>query len=174
MYSFDQTIKRVGFACKIQTSHDKADKKLNTSTTTLTWLNNQTKDKAVEKLWTIIYNNCETLKLQMEWVGNLSKNQRQFRISSDLFPAYTHEDWMWFYFEPDVVNYLEKHLKIVGDLARSYDIRLSFHPGQFCVLASDNDGIVDNSVIEFEYHADLARYMGYAKNFQDFKCMCLS
>ena len=170
MHTFDQTVKRIGFACKIQIDHDKPDKKLNTSTTTLTYLNNQSKDKAVEKLWTIIHNNCEVLKRQMEWIGNLPKNQRQFRISSDLFPAYTHEDWMWFYFEPDVVNYLEKHLIKVGDLARGKDIRVSFHPGQFCVLASENDGIVDNSITEFEYHTDIARYMGYGRRFQDFKC----
>lgn len=170
MHTFDQNIKRVGFACKIQIAHDKADKKLNTTTTTLTYLNNQTKDKAVEKLWTIIHNNCEVLKRQMEWIGSLPKNQRQFRISSDLFPVYTHNDWMWFYFQPDVINYLEKHLSKVGDIARGKDVRLSFHPGQFCVLASDNNGIVDNSIIEFEYHTDIARYMGYGNKFQDFKC----
>ena len=170
MHTFDTSIKRIGFACKIQTDHDKADKKLNTTTTTLTYLNKQTKDKAVEKIWTIIHHNCEVLKRQVEWVGNLPRDQRQFRISSDLFPAYTHEDWMWFYFQPDVVDYFEKHLSKVGDIARGKDVRLSFHPGQFCVLASENDGIVDNSIIEFEYHTDIARYMGYGRQFQDFKC----
>ena len=170
MHTFDTNIKRVGFACKIQTEHDKPDKKLNTTTTTLTYLNKQTKDKAVEKIWTIIHHNCETLKRQVEWVGNLSKDQRQFRLSSDLFPAYTHEDWMWFYFQSDVVKYFETHLSKVGDIARGKDVRLSFHPGQFCVLASENDGIVDNSITEFEYHTDIARYMGYGVRFQDFKC----
>jgi UV DNA damage repair endonuclease len=43
------------------------------------------------------------------------------------------------------------------------------HPGQFTVLASDNPGIVERSIAEFEYHADMARYMGYGKSFQDFK-----
>jgi hypothetical protein len=43
------------------------------------------------------------------------------------------------------------------------------HPGQFTVLASDNPGIVENSIKEFEYHADMARMMGYGKTFQDFK-----
>ena len=170
MHTFDTTQKRVGFACKIQTEHDKADKKLNTTTTTLTYLNKQTRDKAAEKIWTIIHHNCEVLKRQVEWVGSLPRDQRQFRISSDLFPAYTHEDWMWFYFQPDVVDYFEKHLSKVGDIARGKDVRLSFHPGQFCVLASENDGIVDNSIVEFEYHTDVARYMGYGRKFQDFKC----
>ena len=43
------------------------------------------------------------------------------------------------------------------------------HPGQFTVLASDNPNIVNRSIEEFEYHADMARYMGYGKTFQDFK-----
>jgi UV DNA damage repair endonuclease len=57
----------------------------------------------------------------------------------------------------------------VGDLARKNSVRLSFHPGQFTVLASANEGIVERSIEEFEYHADMARWMGYGKTFQDFK-----
>ena len=169
-HTFNQTINRIGFACKIQDSTGKADPKLNTKTTTLTWLNNQPRDKSVQKLELIMQNNCLALQEQMRWLAKQPKNQRMFRISSDLFPAYTHPDWMWWYFEPNQVAYLERHLAKVGDMAREHDIRLSFHPGQFCVLASEHDGIVDNSIMEFEYHTDIARYMGYGRSFQDFKC----
>ena len=167
---FDQQIKRIGFACKIQSEHDKADPKLNTKTTTLTWLNNQTRDKAVEKLWMVMEHNAQALKQQLNWVGKQPKGQRMFRLSSDLCPAYTHDDWTWWYFEPDVQRYMEKHYGEIGELIRTHDIKASFHPGQFCVLASEHDGIVDNSVAEFEYHCDLIRYMGFGKSFQDFKC----
>ena len=167
---FDQQIKRIGFACKIQSEHDKADPKLNTKTTTLTWLNNQTRDKAVEKLWMVMEHNVQALKQQLNWVGKQPKGQRMFRLSSDLCPAYTHDDWTWWYFEPDVQRYMEKHYGEIGELIRTHDIKASFHPGQFCVLASEHDGIVDNSVAEFEYHCDLIRYMGFGKSFQDFKC----
>jgi UV DNA damage repair endonuclease len=92
------------------------------------------------------------------------------RISSDVLPAYTHDDWSWFYWEPDTVAMLERELKAVGDLARKLDVRLSFHPGQFCVLGSENPQVVENSIQEFEYHVDLIRYMGFGKTFQDFKC----
>jgi len=44
------------------------------------------------------------------------------------------------------------------------------HPGQFTVLASDNEEIVERSIEEFEYHTDVIRYMGYGQSFQDFKC----
>jgi UV DNA damage endonuclease len=58
---------------------------------------------------------------------------------------------------------------VVGDTARNRGIRLSFHPGQFTVLASENQDIVNRSIEEFEYHVDMARWMGYGKEFQDFK-----
>ena len=44
------------------------------------------------------------------------------------------------------------------------------HPGQFTVLASDNPDIVERSLEEFEYHADIIRWMGYGQKWQDFKC----
>ena len=43
------------------------------------------------------------------------------------------------------------------------------HPGQFTVLASDNPNIVNRSIEEFEYHVDVARWMGYGRQYQDFK-----
>jgi UV DNA damage endonuclease len=44
------------------------------------------------------------------------------------------------------------------------------HPGQFTVLASDNEEIVERSIEEFEYHTDVLRWMGYGRTYQDFKC----
>ena len=167
---FTQNINRIGFACKIQDDSGKALPGLNTSTTTLTWLDNQPKQKAVERLWEIMQRNVQVLQRQMLWLAVLKPEHKMFRLTSDILPAYTHDNWLWFYFEPDVQRYLERELLVVGDLARKHDIRLSFHPGQFCVLASDSDHIVENSVAEFEYHCDLIRYMGFGKQFQDFKC----
>jgi UV DNA damage repair endonuclease len=77
---------------------------------------------------------------------------------------------MWFYFQQDVIDALSKRFGDIGNLARAHDVRLSFHPGQFCVLASDRPDVVENSITEFEYHTDIARYMGYGQHFQDFKC----
>jgi UV DNA damage repair endonuclease len=91
------------------------------------------------------------------------------RLSSDILPAYTHSEWSYYYRLSDIRTRLEHEFKKVGDLAKANGVRLSFHPGQFCVLASDNSNIVNASIEEFEYHADMARYMGYGQTFQDFK-----
>ena len=167
---FNQNIKRIGFACKIQSKHDVADSKYNTKSTTITYLKRQTPDAVQKKLWGLVKHNLATLQAQLEYIARLPSNQHMFRLTSDLLPAYSHDDYMPFYFQPDVVRFLELNLGKIGDYARQHDIRLSFHPGQFCVLASDNPGVVENSIVEFEYHCDVIRYMDYGRSFQDFKC----
>jgi UV DNA damage repair endonuclease len=170
-------IKRIGFACKWIDHAGQVDgikatddaKKYNTGGTTVTWLNRQSKDVAVEKLWTIMRQNIESTRLLVERVGALNENLRMVRLSSDILPVYTHSDWSWFWRMPDVRSYCERGFREIGDLARKNNVRLSFHPGQFVVLASDNPGIVDRSIEEFEYHADMAKWMGYGQSFQDFK-----
>jgi UV damage endonuclease UvdE len=160
----------LGFACKINSAYDTPDASLNIKGTTLTWLRNATHQAATKKLEQLLEHNLTALAKQIEFVGALPKQQRMFRITSDLLPAYTTEDFLPFYYSLTVQDTLEQQLLKIGTRARSLGIRLSMHPGQFCVLASDNPAVVENSIAEFEYHADIIRWMGYGKYFQDFKC----
>ncbi len=96
MTLFNQNIQRIGFACKIQDSHDKATPGLNSGTTTITWLNNQPKQKAEERLWNILDKNTNAVYKQVEWLSKLPPHLRMMRISRDLLPAYTPQDWMHF------------------------------------------------------------------------------
>lgn len=163
-------MQRVGFACKINKSPGIADPNLNIKSTTVTWLTNATKRDAYNKLETLALYNVNTLLKQVEWVGALPPQQRMFRISSDILPCYTHPVAQGFYSSPDIIKVLEHVFSNVGKRARDLDVRLSFHPGQFCVLASENPQTVLNSIEEFEYHANMIRWMGYGQQFQDFKC----
>jgi len=169
--------KKIGFACKWIDSPDQVNgikatddcKQYNTGSTTVSWLNRQTKDVAEQKLWDLMVQNIESTRKLVERVGTLNEHLRMVRLSSDLLPVYTHRDWGYFWHRADVRSYCETHFAQVGDIAREHAVRLSFHPGQFTVLASDNPGIVDRSIEEFEYHADMARWMGFGKRFQDYK-----
>jgi UV damage endonuclease UvdE len=170
-------IKRIGFACKWINDPSEingmkinaADRDLNTTTTTVAWLNRQTREVAEQRLWDIMVHNLTAVYKLVEKVGALDENLRMVRISSDILPVYTQKDWCYFWLRPDVIAYCEKHFIKVGDLARTLNVRLSFHPGQFTVLASENPEIVERSIEEFEYHTNMARWMGYGKTFQDFK-----
>ena len=168
---------KIGFACKwIDFPHQtngigpKDDaKQYNTGTTTVRWLNNQSRDVAEQRLWDLMVGNIESTRKLVERVSTLDPALRMVRISSDILPVYTHDTFADYWRQPDVISYAETHFKRVGDIARNSGVRLSMHPGQFTVLASDNPGIVDRSIQEFEYHTDMARWMGYGQKFQDFK-----
>ena len=169
--------KRIGFACKWIDRPDQVDgikpkddcKKYNTGSTTVAWLNRQTKDAACEKLWSLMEQNISACHILVERVGALNEDLRMVRLSSDILPVYTEPTWSWFWRRDDVRAYCARGFSRIGDVARKNRVRLSFHPGQFTVLASDNPDIVSRSIEEFEYHVDMARWMGYGQTFQDFK-----
>ena len=146
-----------------------ADPALNNRTTTVAWLKRQSRDVAEQKLWELMTHNIEALYRLVERVGGLDRNLRMVRLGSDILPVYTEPTFGGFYNDSGVRSHCERALAKVGDLARDLDVRLSFHPGQFCVLASDKPDVVSRSIEEFEYHVDMARWMGYGKAFQDFK-----
>ena len=161
-------MKKIGFACKWIDHAGQVDgikpkddaKKYNTGSTTVAWLNRQSKEVAEQKLYDLMTGNIESVRKLVEKVGTLDENLRMVRLGSDILPVYTQSDWSWFWRLSDTRAYCERAFRAVGDLARERGVRLSFHPGQFTVLASESDDIVDRSIEEFEYHADMARWMG--------------
>ena len=170
------THRRIGFACKWINDPSEVngmkinarDRDLNTGSTTVRWLREHPQE-AEQRLWDLMERNIEACYKLVSRVGTLDEDLRMVRLSSDILPVYTEPSWKWFWRQPDVRNYAERNFSRVGELARENRVRLSFHPGQFTVLASDNPGIVDRSIEEFEYHVDMARWMGYGKTFQDYK-----
>jgi UV DNA damage repair endonuclease len=169
--------KKIGFACKWIDHAGQVDgikpkddaKKYQTAGTTVAWLNRQTKDVAEQKLWDIMEQNLASAKLLVERVGQLEENLRMVRLGSDMLPVYTEPTWSYFWRRPDVMDRCSRGFSDIGNTARRLGVRLSFHPGQFTVLASESDDIVNRSIEEFEYHADMARWMGYGRTFQDLK-----
>ena len=142
---------------------------LNTKSTTVAWLNRQSQEVAETRLWEIMLHNTESARRLVEYVSTLPKDLRMVRLGSDILPVYTEPTWSYFWRRNDVIDTMVPLFAAIGELARRTGVRLSFHPGQFCVLASVNPEIVNRSIEEFEYHADMARWMGYGRSFQDFK-----
>ena len=148
--------------------HDQTQKKklleeiqrpLNTRSTTVQWLNRQTREDAEQRLWDIMVHNIQSYANLIEYVGSLTDELRMVRLGSDVLPVYTEPTWGYYWRKPDVREYCEKHFAPIGERARALDVRLSMHPGQFTVLASDNEEIVERSIEEFEYHVDCIRWM---------------
>ena len=152
------TTPRIGFACKWIDRPDQTQgikpkdeaKKYNTGTTTVRWLNNQSREIAEQKLWDLMVQNIEATQRLVERVSELPPSLRMVRLSSDILPCYTHNEYASYWLQPAVVSYCETHFARVGDIARNAGVRLSMHPGQFTVLASSNPGIVERAIEEFE------------------------
>lgn len=78
-----------------------------------------------------------------------------FRISSAMFPLADQVDnSLWN--NPEVIA----HLKSAGDYVKQHNMRVTTHPGQFCVLSSDSDSVVEKAFVELGLHGWMFDMMG--------------
>jgi UV DNA damage endonuclease len=173
MHTFNLSTQRIGFACKWAEINKKGEiastEGLNTGGTTLAWANRNNRNQVEEKIIDVAKQNIMNTHALVKKVATLPESLRMLRITSDMLSFYTHENYKDFWQRPDVQASLERWMAPIGETARANNVRLSFHPDQFVVLASERDEVVNKSIEEFEYHVDMARWMGYGKQFQDFK-----
>lgn len=134
---------------------------MNQKGTTLTSLRKLNKHKQYEKIYNIVDHNCKALWRQLRWIAEQPIQMRLFRITSEFIPGSTLHEFDWIHRDRDFRELLEQSLAEVRDYADSHGIRLCTHPGQFTNICSDNPNVVERSIIDLEYHADLAALMGY-------------
>ncbi len=107
----------------------------------------------------IILHNLKLTKETLLW--NVDNHILMYRATSKLIPFSTHKDilrdfdFRW-YKDTDILKELEEIKKVV----LKNNIRLSMHPDQFTVLNSLRDDVVENSIINLEYHKELLEHMG--------------
>lgn len=107
-------------------------------------------DESIKALYT---HNVKRLEDMLPKIHSLGVNL--FRISSAMFPLSDQvERSLW---DNDEVK---RHLKTAGDFIKANDIRVSTHPGQFCVLSSDSDDVVHKAFVELGIHAWMFDVMG--------------
>lgn len=101
-----------------------------------------------EKLVEITSSNLDALGALLTY--NQECGIRLFRISSDIIPFGSHPaisfDW-------DIR--FQDQLTFLGEKARSADIRLSLHPGQYTVLNSPDPNVVERAIADLRYHCRL-------------------
>ena len=141
-----QTNWRLSQCCQF---YDKAlAKRYNLGTTTKTYA---LKADGKQRVQAKALENCKKLVDVMSYFSTQPKNLRSFRISSELLPCYTldfTQDWY-----SEIMPQISQLLNKAGELAKQHEIRLSVHPGQYTVLASNNPDVVENSIKDLEYHA---------------------
>lgn len=87
---------------------------------------------------------------------NLKNNIYVYRMSSDMLPC------LGFYKIKELPNLelIRIKLKNIGDFVKNNQIRVSFHPSHFNIIASENPVVVKNSIDELDKHAQIMDMMG--------------
>jgi len=83
-----------------------------------------------------------------------------FRVNSQILPLATHPTAGYRLEDLPGADAIVAVFRAAGDRARALDIRLSFHPDQYCVLNSHRPEVVAAAVRDLTLHADLATMLG--------------
>lgn len=102
--------------------------------------------------------NLKDLYKILKW--NVKNEIFNFRMSSELFP------WMSAYELSSLPNFNEIQCLLIdiGYFVEFNNIRVTFHPGPYTVLASDNLDVVKKSIKEINQHAQIMDLMGLDKS----------
>ncbi len=105
----------------------------------------------LERLKSAVEKNLSDIMEILKW--NLKNNIYCFRIGSKFIPLGGHpekEKWEW-----DWRKIYAKELLDLGSFIKNNNIRITMHPDHFVVLNSPDNTIVENSIRDLQYHADL-------------------
>ncbi len=110
--------------------------------------------KGIEYASELAVKNIRDLIEIIKW--NNQKGIKLYRMSSDMFP------WMSEYELKDLPDYskISNLLKGAGKIAMDAGQRLTFHPGHFCVIASENQNVVQRSIKELNQHGEIMDLLG--------------
>ena len=113
----------------------------------------------------LVTHNMQSAYNLVEWVGTqLPAERRMVRLGSNQIPMATEPTWRYLWDDPNNQRILEAGFAKVGQLANDLDVRISFHPGQFCVLASPSEKVVLNAINELNKSAQIMDLMGLPKS----------
>ncbi len=83
-----------------------------------------------------------------------------FRINSQILPLKTHPAFGYDLGDLPGGPEIEALFRDAGRFARDCDLRTSFHPDQFILLSSPDRQVVDRSVADLVYQAEVAEWTG--------------
>lgn len=104
-------------------------------------------------LMDIISHNLYVLDEILEY--NHDHHITMFRLSSDLIPFGSSP--------ANTMNWkriFQPQFQSLGEKARGYKIRLSMHPGQYTLLNTPREDVLDRSIIDLRYHCDILNLLG--------------
>ncbi|MBF0330476.1 MAG: UV DNA damage repair endonuclease UvsE [Candidatus Omnitrophica bacterium] len=116
------------------------------------------RNERLAKLSWLCLENARTLLKAIEYCG--AHHIGCFRVNSQFWPVKTHPDAGYDLAQlPDETD-IQKMLLQCRERSRALDVRLSFHPDQFILLSSPKPDVVQRSILELEYQAQVSALIG--------------
>ena len=111
-------------------------------------------EKGVAYASELALRNVTDLEKIVDW--NIGSQLLLYRMSSDMFP------WMSEYEFGDLPDYLaiQTVLARIGQKARANDLRLTYHPGPFNVLAAKSADVLRKTIKEVRQHGEVMDMLG--------------
>ncbi len=112
-----------------------------------------TEEERFEKWTLLVKENLKNLKKILQY--NVKNKIAFFRISQTLIPLATHPEMKYDYLTP-----FEKNWKEIGNYIKKHNLRVDFHPDQFCLLNSRKEECFPNALRTLEYLEKISKGMG--------------
>ena len=108
---------------------------------------------------------CNNVGVTLKCIEHCAENGWGYRVSSALFPCLTHPEFE--YSIEDVPQY-DEIMELFRDIVfynETWQVRLSTHPDQFNVLASENQSAVDKTIKELNLHGWVMDKLGCQRSY---------
>jgi UV DNA damage endonuclease len=115
------------------------------------------KEKGIDELKRRILENLKDLIKMIEW--NEEHGIRVMRLSSTLFPHKSNSQ-----IDNYTFDFAKELLSKIGETYKKYGHRLTFHPGQYNVIGTNDPVKLQNTINDLSYHADVMDLIGVDKN----------
>jgi UV DNA damage endonuclease len=125
--------------------------------TTAKYLQTFHRNQQIKYLAEICLHNAHTLYKALRYCRD--HDIKDFRINSQILPLKTHPDIGYSMEDLPFHDQIIQTFKYCGRFCRKYDIRTTFHPDQFILLSSPSSEVVQRSIADLIYQAEVAGWV---------------
>ena len=143
---------RLGLCCQFR------DQPIKFVTTTATAIAKMKRPDALLKLSRLCMENADALLAALQFCAE--NDIGCFRVNSQILPIKTHPTCGYEIDDLPEGDAVVRRFKACGKFANQHKLRTCFHPDQFVVMNSPRLDVVEKSVQELEYQAEVAEWIG--------------
>ncbi|MFN0054772.1 MAG: UV DNA damage repair endonuclease UvsE [Planctomycetales bacterium] len=147
-----KTMIRLGLCCQFR------DQPIKFVTTTATAISRMRRPDALAKLSRLCLENARALHSALQFCADHGIGC--FRVNSQILPIKTHPTSGYAIDDLPEADEIIRRFIDCGNFVKKHRLRTCFHPDQFVVLNSLRPDVVEKSVQELEYQAEVAEWIG--------------